>query len=253
MQGIMNSVSDAFNLPMEETERTFRRGMELATVTIVATLLLEFFSLDTTRVLYAKDKVLYLQAVALNFINHYMYGIPVYVAATLCFLRNVDSHYSRGMVALQVIEICTIHSICYYQVHKFFHICPGYYKYHKFHHRFHYHVTPMTANAVGPVEYLVAYILPFALAGAMVHPYEDSQRIALYLISLCNLLIHTPTLEAWSQRNIPFFWVSTHDHLEHHKKMTVHYGAPTWNMDWIVEQWMGNKTTTIHNNELREE
>jgi sterol desaturase/sphingolipid hydroxylase (fatty acid hydroxylase superfamily) len=249
MQDLVDSVKDVFfDFSPEEIERTFRRGFEVATVTIVATILLEFYSLDTTRMIYAKDKMLYLQAVVLNFINHYIYGIPVYMASTLLFLRKVDSDYSPGMVALQLLGICTVQSICYYQVHKTFHSCPGYYKYHKFHHRFHTHVTPMVANAVGLVEYLFAYIFPFALAGAIVRPYEDSLRMALYLTSFTNLLIHTPKMEAWSERNIPPFWVSTHDHMEHHKKLTVHYGAPTLNVDWAVDKIMGKKS-----DELKEE
>ena len=38
---------------------------------------------------------------------------------------------------------------------------PELYRYHKLHHKFHMHVTPLAANCVTIVEYVVAYMLPF--------------------------------------------------------------------------------------------
>ncbi|CAB9520252.1 expressed unknown protein [Seminavis robusta] len=240
-QDMMDSIQDVFDFPQEEIDQAFLRGLEVATVTIAATLLLEVYSFGTTKIILSNNKVLYFQAVVLNFINHYLYGIPVYMASSLFLVRKVDEDYSYGSVALQVLGIMIVQSISYYSAHKMFHTAPGMYKYHKFHHRFHTDVTPMVANAVGFVEYWLAYILPFALAGAILNPYEDSVRLALYITSFTNLSIHTPKIEAWSEQNMPSFWVSTHGHLEHHKKLTVHYGAPTWNVDWFVAKLSGEK------------
>ena len=214
----------------------FLVGLEVASATIVATIALELYSMETAKAMYEKDRKLYLQAVALNFVNHYFYGVPVYIAAALLFFRQSTEEIPALTIATQVFFILLIHSICFYEAHKTFHSCPGYYKYHKFHHRFNTHVPPMAANAVGFVEYLFAYVLPFAVASAMVGPYEMSMRISIYIVSFTNLSIHTPKIEAWSERNIPAFWVSTHDHLEHHRKLNIHYGAPTFNVDWAVDK-----------------
>ena len=221
-------------LSSTDVEGAFMRGVTPATFTIVMTILLEFVSWETGVAAYKKDKKLYLTAVGLNFLNHYIFGIPVYMTAELLFIRQMDDSYSPLFVAFQVLAVLLVHSLCYYEAHKTFHSCPGYYKYHKFHHRFNTSVPPMAANAVGLVEYLFAYVLPFAVAGAVVRPYTTSIQIAIYIVSMTNLSIHTPRIEAWSERNIPACWVSTHDHLEHHRKLNVHYAAPTLNIDWAV-------------------
>ncbi|CAB9507295.1 expressed unknown protein [Seminavis robusta] len=238
-QQIIDTVKDTFDFPPGEVESTFMKGLEIVNVTIIVTIILELYSLDTTKIIWAKDKSLYLQAVALNFVNHYLYGIPVYMVAALFFVRKVDEEYSAAFVALQTLGVMAVHSLCYYEMHKTFHTFPKLYKYHKFHHRFHTHVTPMVANAVGFVEYMLAYVVPFAVAGAIVRPYADCLILAVYITSLTNLSIHTPKIEAWSEKNMPSWLVSTHDHLEHHKKLTVHYGAPTLNVDWAVAKLNG--------------
>jgi hypothetical protein len=51
-----------------------------------------------------------------------------------------------------------------------------------------------------------------------------------------NIVVHTPKLEAWSERWVPFFWVSTADHLNHHRKLQVHYASPCFNIDNISRQ-----------------
>ena len=224
-----------FEISSDDIKKEFLLGLEMACVTIAVTLVLELFSLATAKACYAKDKHLYLQGVAMNFVNHFLYGIPVYIVSALVCIRKYDDAYSNRIAVLQILANLSIHSICYYEVHKTFHSCPGYYKYHKFHHRFNTHVTPVSANAVGIGEYIFAYILPFAVAGLIVRPYANATRISIYIISMFNLILHTPTIEAWSERNMPQWWVSTHDHMEHHRKLNVHYAAPTLNLDWAVE------------------
>lgn len=228
-----------FSLPYtRDLYRAFEVGAEVTTVTLVATVLLELVSIDTAIACYKKDKNLYLTALYLNFKNHYLLGIPVYVAAATLFLRKETGPVHPLVIAAQVLGVLLVHSLCYYQAHKTFHSCPGYYKYHRFHHRFNTHVPPVAANAVGLVEYTFAYVLPFAVAAAAVSPYERSMRIAIYTVSMTNLSIHTPKIEAWSERNLPAWIVTTHDHLEHHRKLNIHYAAPTVNIDWAAEKMM---------------
>lgn len=235
---LAHDMFETFNHPSEELKESCYKGFEMATIVTVATLLLEIYSFDTAKIILAKNKVLYFQAVALNFINHYFYGIPVYICAA-AFTRPVDAQYSFQFLALQVLLIMVVHSITYYQMHKTFHTIPGLYKHHKFHHRFHTHVTPMVAHAVSFVEYFLAYVVAFAVAAIIVRPYGDALRFTIYFTAMTNLSIHTPKIEAWSERNMPAWWVSTHNHMEHHSKLTVHYGAPTFNVDWVVEKLAG--------------
>lgn len=225
-----------FGFALDDIKKEFLVGLEMTCVTIGVTLVLELLSLETAKACYAKDKQLYLQGVAINFVNHFIYGIPVYIVSALVCIRKYDDSHSYGVIAFQTLAVLLIQSISYYEVHKTFHSTPGFYKYHKFHHRFNTHVSPISANAVGFVEYVFAYILPFAVAGFIVRPYADATRLSIYIVSMFNLVIHTPVIEAWSERNMPDWWVSTHDHMEHHRKLNVHYAAPTVNLDWAVEK-----------------
>ena len=211
-------------------------GSMLSIATIILTFLLEIFSLPTVRgVLKQRNgPSLYLQAVALNFFNHFAFGVPVYAIAVSLLCRD-DEAASVLLFLMRTTCVVIIHAILYYSVHKAFHSSPQLYVYHRFHHRFNTHVPPVAANAVSAVEYLCAYIIPFALGALLVRPEEKELQVAVAIISLSNLLIHTPRLEEVSKILGPLF-VTTHGHIEHHKRMNVNYAAPTINMDWIVEQ-----------------
>ena len=52
--------------------------------------------------------------------------------------------------------------------------------------------------------------------------------------SFTNLLIHTPWLEEASAKYLPPWLVSTAGHIEHHRKLSMNYAAPTLNVDhWV--------------------
>lgn len=210
-------------------------GLELATYTIVLTFLLELASLPTVRgVLQQRDgKSLYLSAIALNFLNHYIYGVPIYTFAIVFFCRNGEPE-TFAELAMRSLYVMSVHSCSYYYVHKTFHTYPDLYKYHRYHHRFNTHVPPISANAVGAIEYLLAYVLPFALAAVLVYPSPTAMRLSVYIITTCNLIIHTPRLEELSTWLPPIF-VTPHGHIRHHQKLTVNYAAPWINLDWCVE------------------
>ena len=112
---------------------------------------------------------------------------------------------------------------------------PWLYRFHKLHHRFHTNVTPVAANTVSIVEYVVAYMLPFVAAIAILRPDRLAIQVTLGWVSLTNLLIHTPSLERAAATYLPWWAVGTHDHLEHHKRLTTHYAAPTLSIDRLLE------------------
>jgi sterol desaturase/sphingolipid hydroxylase (fatty acid hydroxylase superfamily) len=220
----------------EQAFEAFAGGVQLSVGTVFLTIVLELASLPTVwGVLNQKNgKSLYSQAVAVNFINHFVFGIPVYaVAVALLCTTKVSANYVVSVV--RGTAVMTVHAIIYYVMHKAFHTSPQLYVHHRFHHRFNTHVPPVAANAVSIVEYLLAYVLPFAMAALIVRPHEIEFRSAIAFVSLTNLLVHTPRLEAWSKKLWPVF-VSTHDHLEHHKRLTTNYASPTINVDWILQQ-----------------
>lgn len=212
------------------------RGSILAIATIALTFLLEMTSLPSVRgVLKQRDgSSLYLQAVALNVLNHFIFGVPIYVIAVSMLCRDDEAANIKSFV-MRTTSIVLIHAILYYGVHKAFHSSPHLYKYHRFHHRFNTHVPPVAANAVSAVEYLCAYIIPFTVGALLVTPQEKELQFAVAFVSFTNLLIHTPRLEEISKTLGPLF-VTTHGHIEHHKRMNLNYAAPTINVDWIIEQ-----------------
>jgi len=240
MSTTMTLPFDAFSFLPEASRKSategVRDGLVLATATVVLTFMLELVSLPSVRgVIKQRDGAwLYGMSIALNFVNHYVYGIPVYIASSALLLRE-DEPETLFEFGLRTFGILTVHSLLYYGAHRAFHSSPSLYKHHRFHHRFNTHVPPVSANAVSAVEYLVAYIIPFAVGALLVRPHRSEMFAAVAIVSVCNLLIHTPRLEKLSERLWPVF-VSTHGHIEHHKRLTTNYAAPTLNWDWIVEQ-----------------
>ena len=75
----------------------------------------------------------------------------------------------------------------------------NYFLTHRFHHAFAKHVTPSSANAVSVVEYVYAYMLPFVVGCAVCAPDERALLAAVAVVSVNNLLIHTPRLEVINQ------------------------------------------------------
>jgi len=209
-----------------------RSSIELSVSTLVLTFLLELFSLETSRKVLEQSGSLYTTAVAVNFRNHFVFGLPVYTTAVVLFCKGNDEKNWMQRV-LSILACILIHSILYYSAHRLMHT-PQFYRHHKFHHQFAVHVPPVSANAVTVVEYLVAYVVPFAVAALIARPDELSLRISVYIVSFANLLIHTPKLEKLSERLPPTF-VSTNGHLEHHRKLNMNYAAPTINVDWFVD------------------
>ena len=180
-----------------------------------------------------KQLVFYGQAIALNLINHVGLGIPSYVIAGHWFCTDHELQVVEQW--WKILSILFLHAVMYYKIHEWMHRYPKLYKIHRFHHRFNTYITPVAANAVTPTEYLFAYLLPFAIAMAITKPDTYSIRMALSISSFLNLIVHTPTFESFSQRFVPLWMVATHDHMEHHRKLTVKYASPTFSIDYLVQ------------------
>jgi sterol desaturase/sphingolipid hydroxylase (fatty acid hydroxylase superfamily) len=218
-------------------------GLELGAATLLFTVVMELLSWQTVHKLCTEQKGgrrLYIWAVLANLFNHLVLGAPTYTLAVILFCRHVFEYRTRMDWCTSIVRgVCVLlsHNTIYYLVHHFFHTAgPYWYRFHKPHHKFHNFVPPMSANAVSLVEYMLAYVLPFAVGAAIFHPSSAELYWSVAYVSFCNILVHTPWLEALSRKVEPM-WVSTRGHLEHHRRLTVHYAAPTVNLDWYVDQW----------------
>ncbi len=211
-------------------------AIELSFWTLSITVVLEVWSLDTVKkVLQQKGAgpKLYAAAIFANLRNHFVFGVPIYVIAVENFCRPEQSLGIGDEIAC-VATILFVQSFCFYIAHRLFHTYPSLYRHHRFHHRFNVHVPPMAANAVSPVEYVFAYIVPFVVAMPFCKPDTTAFRISVAIVSLTNILIHTPKLAELSEKIVPEWLVTTEDHLEHHRKLNTKYAAPTFNIDYLV-------------------
>merc|ERR1719409_986091 len=77
-------------------------------------------------------------------------------------------------------------------------------------------------------------MFPFVAGSALLRPDRLSLFVAVGVISFNSLLIHTPVLADASARLVPWLFVSTADHLEHHRRLTKHYAAPTFSVDRLL-------------------
>jgi len=207
-------------------------GWVMTWATLVLTVLLELLSIDAARKICQRKSgaKLYAQGVACNFVNNAILGPPLYELVSNRWMAQPFT--ALGRVAM-VLAILVGHSIGYYSAHRWMHTRSMYWA-HRFHHRFNVFVVPVTANAVSLAEYAIAYMLPFVAGAALLRPDRLSMFVAVGIVSLNNLLIHTPKLADASAQLVPWLFVSTADHLEHHKRLTSHYAAPTISIDRLL-------------------
>ena len=107
------------------------------------------------------------------------------------------------------------------------------YKYHKFHHKFDKVLIPSIGNAVGAVEFLSAYILPFIISVFILKPTEVTFIIPITLISIFNLIIHCRELK---HIRLGKYLIDTEKHMTHHIERDKHYAAPILDLDVILDR-----------------
>ncbi|KAG7355914.1 fatty acid hydroxylase superfamily protein [Nitzschia inconspicua] len=231
------TASFAVQFPWEKIAEHASEGLELSVWTFVLTLVLEFWSLDTVKNVLDQPGAgvpLYQAAILANLVNHFVFGWTIYLGAAILFCRDTEEVTSSDRI-ISIMTILFVQSLFFYAAHRAFHSNPCWYRHHRFHHRFNTFVVPMAANAVSCVEYIVAYILPFTIAMPFVRPDTLSLRLSVGIVSVTNLMIHTPKLSVLSEKFMPEWLVSTNDHLEHHKKLNCKYAAPTFNIDFFLD------------------
>lgn len=266
-------------------------GFLFGLMTLTVTGLLECLpsSISTVRGLWATPggKKLYGQSIMMNVFNNLVLGTFTYHLATIWFIQGggllktkyykhhpfsqlndnltSDDATSRGYLYPNVANLTsptTIYNFCglvaahcvgYWFCHRLMHRPYFYVWTHKFHHKFDKYIMPSSSNAVTVSEFALAYMVPFVIGGLALGQIDATSLFAASSwISLTNLLIHTPGLEELSGRILPWWVVSTKDHIEHHRDLKSHYAAPTINLDKIIKEiaiiWKKFSNAAFNNN-----
>jgi sterol desaturase/sphingolipid hydroxylase (fatty acid hydroxylase superfamily) len=213
-----------------------RIGVTIGTIVLAWTALLELFSLAAVRTILKEKggRVKYATALWYNLVNMLILLPAGYAVAAPHFTEGA----SPAAMVLTGVGTVVSQSFGYYMVHKAMHT-PRLYPIHKFHHTFHSTVCPLSANAVSFWEYNLAYSSPFVLGSMLLKPARHAfLAVSLFLAAL-NGIIHTPRLAALSARVTPWWWTSTHDHLEHHRSITTNFAAPALSVDRILARASG--------------
>ena len=193
-----------------------REGTTMAVSMLLLTALLECASLSNVRHLrsLAGGKSLYLQAWWRNVYNALLLGVPIYVSVCSWpnfFIRQGDG--PGGVDWSEVAVVVLLHSLWYYLSHTAFHKVPGLFFVHQFHHRFRgKSVSPSTALAVSPLEFIFAYISAFGPGMVLLKPSRATLQASLVVVMGHNLLMHFPPVEEAS-RWLPRVLVRTADHM----------------------------------------
>lgn len=209
------------------------RGLVLTSLLVLLTALLDLASWSQVQKLRKKTPGLYRSAIISNLVNNLVLG-PITYYLTVTYIVDQDTALSTLDRLGSILGIVIVEGVLYYLLHKACHEVKGLYWIHRYHHKFNTFVVPSSANAVSVAEYTLLYMIPMVIGIIMTRADEFSAVMAVGVIGITNLLIHTPAMS--SQR---YFWifVSTEDHLDHHRKNKSHYGAPVIHMDRILSSF----------------
>lgn len=121
-------------------------GFVVAAVTIAYTAVLELFSLAHVKKVLEQPsgRKLYQTAILYNLINNMVLGPVIWYVAVDLLCRPPLPAFE---CAWKTFALLGIHSAGYYCAHAAMHR-PELYRYHKLHHRFHTHVTPVAAVCI---------------------------------------------------------------------------------------------------------
>ena len=140
------------------------------------------------------------------------------------------SSKGRFKTIFDTFGLVTLHSMMYSFMHRVMHKIVAVRPIHKKHHTYIDDVRPSNANAVSSSEFLLAYMLPFVTGCYVLRPSLCSLSCASMVVSIFNLLVHSKFVEF----NLPWFFVTSEEHLQHHKSKSAMYSAPTFSWEKIL-------------------
>ena len=219
-------------------------GLLFSSTGVLVMLLFEAGSYgDVTRLQSSESgKELYNAGMFASIFNHLVYGpITYYLTTTIC----IDDDQRRSLrqqiysVVVFLFIQSTLFTVCHYLMHTRY-----LYRFHRFHHKYNTIVLPSSGSAVSSIEFLLAYMLPILLATKLASCDKTSAVIAVMIVVIFNLTLHTSALEKLFARYMPWIFVSTGDHLEHHRLLTCHYSAPIFNFERVYETFRQRVTSS---------
>ena len=219
-------------------------GLLFSTAGVLLMLLFEIGSYGDVRRLRSSEsgKELYNAGMIATMFNHLVYGpITYYLAMTLCLDDDQSQSLCQQMysvVAFLFIQ-SSLFTVCHYLMHTRY-----LYRFHRFHHKYNTIVLPSSGSAVSSIEFFLAYMLPIVLATKLASCDKPSAVIAVMIVIIFNLTLHTPALEEPFARYMPRIFVSTGDHLTHHCLLTCHYSAPIFNFEQVYETFRRRVTSS---------
>jgi len=205
----------------------FYRGLLLGNFVFFLSVFMDLFvSPFEVRILKHSHFTLLLKGYVLSFFNLCVITPTLYSCLTPFVVNYEDSSFYWKEFFLMVL----FQNIGYYAAH--WHMHNGLYWIHKFHHQYNRIVIPSSAFAVTVYEFLYAYISPLLISALFIYPSDTSFLSSVGLIALCNLFIHSPTLQTVK---LPKFLVSPIDHLIHHEFQNTNFAAPVFALDRLKE------------------
>ena len=112
------------------------------------------------------------------------------LCGSLCRRRsqNLGGVLRRLAEAGEAVAVVAAHSLLYHVLHKTMH--EHLFAIHAYHHTFKESVPVSAANAVTPAEFVLAYMLPFVVACAVLRPVPWSLDAGVVTVSAFNLAVH---------------------------------------------------------------
>lgn len=206
----------------------------LSVTTSMALIFLEWLSWNEKHVENMKRKevaALYNQAVFANLFHYTVLGPIAYGLAMWC----VESLGQTNDWKIAFPGVVLVQGVGYASMHAFMHKKENYWM-HKYHHQYSEKtfVRPIASNAVSTAEFVFAYALPLVVGIILFRPSEEVIYWVTTLVSLTNLLIHTPQ-DTINQSWMPSFMVTNLKHFHHHEQnLQKHYSAPILDYDWVL-------------------
>jgi len=196
-------------------------------------LIFEVSSIEDVKKLWTKKngRQLHIAALRANMLHHLILG-PMTYHITITYICDLGP-FTPLQQGRKVLHFLMVEGLLYYLVHRAFHEISSLYWMHRFHHKFNVVVLPSSANAVSPMEYIFAYMLPLSVAAWASSCDKCSTLIATTMVGVANLYIHTPRLEQ-KMSFLPWIFVTPADHLNHHKQSRMDYGAPIFSFDRMI-------------------
>lgn len=214
----------------------FLECFQLSGLTLTVLIMTEYLTWSKLwKAQYDKDikvRNLYWEGWKANLIHYFVIGPLAYGAALLFITRFV----TPWPLYIALPGVLLTQAVGYATAHRFMHRKENYWM-HKYHHQYNEStfVRPLAANSVTLAEFSLAYVAPIVTGALLFRPSSTVLFITTTLISMTNLMIHTPLELLPMSSYLPDMFVTNEKHFHHHQKnQMAHYSAPIFDLDGVL-------------------